>query len=246
MIKSKTLVDKISRFLYFAVMLSFIFAIIYIPLRATLDEEYRNNTEYRIMIFQTIFGLVVVNLPSFLKKRFMWKIPGIFSLLFTLFLWGAIFAGEVWEFYYRIPIWDDVLHLMSSMMAAMLGFSLIDILNSDERHSAFKLSPFFVSLFSVCFAITIGVLWELYEFTFDGLLGLNMQKFAQINSGEGGVLVNLTGRDALKDTMTDLIVDTVGAIVVSAIGYISLKQRNGWLKALKVNVNKNGGVFGRD
>ena len=222
-------------------MISFIFAIIYIPLRAAFDTEYRENTEYRIMIFQTLFGLAVVNLPSFLRKKFMWKIPGLFSLVFTLFLWGAIFAGEVWEFYYLFPLWDDVLHLMSSMMAAMLGFSLIDILNNDENHSVVRLSPFFVAIFSVCFAVTVGVLWEIYEFTFDGLLGLNMQKFAIISIDGTKSLVNLHGRDALIDTMTDLLVDTLGAVIISSIGYISLKRKNGWLKAFKVNVGSNEG-----
>lgn len=234
--KSKPLTDKLSRVLYFAVMLSFIFAIIYVPARAILDEEYRSNTEYRIMIFQTLFGLAVVNLPSFLRKRFMWKIPGLFSLIFTAFLWGAIFAGEVWEFYYRFELWDDILHLMSSMMAAMLGFSLIDILNNDEKHSAVRLSPFFVALFSVCFAVMIGVLWELYEFTLDGILGMNMQKFAEISKDDNEFFKELSGRDALMDTMTDLTVDTLGAIIISSIGYISLKRRNGWLKAFKVDV----------
>ena len=217
-------------------MASFIFALVYVPLRAALDEEYRSNTEYRVMIFQTLFGLLVVNLPSFLRRRFMWRIPGLFSLIFTIFLWGAIFAGEVWEFYYLFPFWDDLLHLMSSMMAAMLGFSLIDILNNDERHSVVRLSPFFVALFSVSFAVTIGVLWEIFEFSFDGILGLNMQKFAVISSEDGEILKSLSGRDALIDTMTDLVVDTLGAVIISAIGYISLKRRNGWLKAFKVDV----------
>lgn len=234
--KNKSLTDRISRVFYFAVMLSFIFAIIYVPLRAALDEEYRNNTEYRIMIFQTLFGLVVVNLPSFLQKRFMWRIPSLFSLIFTIFLWGAIFAGEVWKFYYLFPIWDDILHLMSSMMAAMLGFSLIDILNNDQKHSAVRLSPFFVALFSVCFAITIGVLWEIYEFTLDGILGMNMQKFAEISAENNEVFKELSGRKALIDTMTDLAVDAIGAVIVSTFGYISLKRKNGWLAAFKVCV----------
>ena len=239
MFGNKHLTDSISRIFYFAVMLSFLFAIIYVPLRAWLDTEYRANTEYRIMIFQTLFGLVIVNLPSFLRRRFMWKIPSLFSLVFTIFLWGAIFAGEVWKFYYLFPFWDDILHLMSSMMAAMLGFSLIDILNNDKSHTAVRLSPFFVALFSVCFAVTIGVLWELYEFTFDGILGMNMQKFAKINDANSEIFINLSGRDALIDTMTDLAVDTLGAIIVSAFGYISLKRKNSWFNAFKVKIEED-------
>lgn len=231
--------------LYWAVMISFIFSLIYVPLRAILDDAYRENTEYKIMIFQTLFGLIIVNLPSFLTKRFMWKIPKAFSVIFMIFLWGAIFAGEVWEFYYRIPLWDDVLHLISSMMAGALGFSLIDILNNDKSHNIVNLSPFFVAVFSVAFAVLIGVLWEIYEYTFDGILGLNMQKFAEEAANTGEVLRNLNGRQALEDTMTDLIADTLGATVIATFGYVSLKLKKGWLDTFKVGISQkntdNGG-----
>ncbi len=232
-----TRLRRLNKLPYFFVMGSFIFSLIYIPLRAIFDEAYRMNTQYKIIILQTVFGIIIVNLPSFLTRRFMWRIPALFSISFMLFLWGAIFAGEVWEFYYHIPIWDDMLHLLGSMMAAMLGFSLIDILNSDTSRGSVKLSPFFISLFTVTFAISVGVLWELYEFTFDGLLGLNMQKFAEMSSGKDGTppaLVGLYGREALMDTMTDLAIDALGAVIVSAVGYISLRLNKGWLRAFKV------------
>ncbi len=231
---------RLSKLPYFFVMGSFIFSLIYIPLRAIFDEAYRMNTQYKIIILQTVFGIIIVNLPSFLTRRFMWRIPALFSVCFMLFLWGAIFAGEVWEFYYHIPIWDDMLHLLGSMMAAMLGFSLIDILNSDTSRGAVRLSPFFISLFAVTFAISIGALWELYEFTFDGLLGLNMQKFAEPITGEDGappILMELCGREALIDTMTDIAIDALGAVMVSAAGYVSLKLNKGWLRAFKVEVS---------
>ena len=192
---------SINKVMYILVSASFVFALIWVPLRAYFDEAYRENTEYRIMIFQSLFGLLTVNLPSFLERRLTWRIPTIFSILFMLFLWGAIFAGEVWEFYYRIPLWDDLLHLISSMMAAILGFSLIDILNSKQREHIF-LSPFFVCLFSVTFAVFIGVLWEIYEFTFDGILGLNMQKFSA-ESGDENIFTPLLGRDALVAQFRD-------------------------------------------
>ncbi len=228
--------ERVSRVLYWVVMGSFIATLIYVPLRAIFDEVYRENTEYRIMIFQTVFGLLVINLPSFLTKKFMWKIPPCFFAAFMLFLWGAIFAGEAWQFYYRIPFWDNILHLMSSMMAALLGFSLIDILNNDKKHSAVSLSPFFVAVFSVAFAVLIGVLWEIYEFVFDGALGLNMQKFAIEAEADGEILADLVGRAALHDTMMDLIVDTLGAVVIATVGYISLKFDKGWINAFKVEV----------
>ena len=225
----------LNRALYVITLGSFILSVIYVSLRAIFDPWYREVTEYKIMIFQSLFGILVVNLPSILERRFMWRIPAGFSAAFTLFLFAAIFLGEAGDFYYRIPIWDDLLHLSSSMMLGLLGFSLIDILNNRKTHTSLSLSPFFVSLFSVTFALLFGVLWEIYEFSFDGILGLNMQKFMEMS--EGGALVELAGRAALADTMRDLITDLVGAVLVSIFGYISLKRGKGWLEAFKVEID---------
>ena len=223
-----------NRALYLLTLAAFVFSALYVSLRALFDEGYRAITEYKLMIFQSLFGILVLNLPSVLEKRFMWRIPPLFSAAFTLFLFAAIFLGEAGDFYYKIPIWDDLLHLVSSMMLGLLGFSLIDILNSGKRDRPLALSPFFVALFSVAFALLFGVLWEIYEFSFDGILGLNMQKFAEMSAD--GELVLLQGRSALYDTMRDLITDLVGAILVSAFGYISLKLGKGWLEAFRVEI----------
>jgi len=217
-------------------MASFIFSLIYVPLRAIFDVVYRENSEYKIMIFQTVLGIIGINLPSFLTKKFMWKIPNAFIVVFTLFLWGSIFCGEVMKFYYRVNFWDDMLHLLSSMMLGVLGFSLIEILNNDRKHALVNLSPFFVAVFSVSFALLIGVLWEFYEYIFDGILGLNMQKFAVESTVPGEKLKDLVGRAALSDTMLDLIVDFLGATAASTFGYISLKLKKGWLNAFKVEI----------
>ena len=235
--KEKRRSASLGRAIYVITLSVFIFSAVYVSLRAVFDEGYRAVAEYKIMIFQSLFGILVVNLPSILERRFMWKIPTGFSCAFTLFLFAAIFLGEAGDFYYRIPIWDDLMHLSSSMMLGLLGFSLIDILNNRKRLPPLSLSPFFVALFSVAFAMLFGVLWEIYEFTFDGVLGLNMQKF-KIYS-ENGNLTELSGRAALADTMRDLITDFAGAVAVSGFGYISLKMGKGWLGAFKVEVSES-------
>jgi hypothetical protein len=108
-------------------------------------------------------------------------------------------------------------------MLGRLGFSFVTLLNKSENVPV-NLSPLFVALFAFCFSITLGVLWEIYEFIFDGMLGLNMQKFAL----EDGI--PLVGRAALMNTMKDLIVDVFGALAISITGYVSLKyiKRDGW------------------
>ena len=225
--------ERVSRWLYLIALCSFVATLIYLPLRATLDSEYAENSDYKLILLQSVLGIIVLNLPSILTKRLMWRIPHPFTALYTLFLWGSIFLGEAMSFYYRFPHWDTLLHLTSSMMLGMLGFSMIEILNRDRRHALVSLSPFFVALFSVCFALTVGVLWEIYEFTFDGLLDLNMQKFA---AEDGQALLPLVGREALADTMEDLIIDLTGAVAVAILGYISIKHGKGWLNSFRVEI----------
>ena len=115
-------------------------------------------------------------------------------------------------------------------MLGALGFSLVNLLN--QKNSLINLSPIFVAFFSFCFAVTLGVFWEFFEFTFDGLLGLNMQKFRTYDR------VILVGREALMDTMRDLQVDAIGAFVMSLIGYISLKYDKYWLNKILIKRKK--------
>ena len=158
-------------------------------------------------------------LPTIVERKLKLEIPDTMEIMFFVFLYGAIYLGEVRSFYYRFDNWDIILHTFSGGMLGALGFSVVDLLNRSEKVKI-NLSPLFVSLFAFCFAITMGVVWEIYEFSFDGLLGLNMQKF-RLESGEA-----LIGRAALADTMEDLIVDAAGALVMAIIGFFNLKRHN--------------------
>lgn len=182
------------------------------------DGSVKIKSDYTLMIVQCLLGIAVMFLPSFLTRHFKLTLPNGMYVMFIIFLYAAIYLGEVRSFYYRIPNWDMILHTFSGVMLGALGFSVVDILNKSEKVKM-QLSPFFVSLFSLCFAVTLGVLWEFYEYTFDGILGLNMQKFAI----EGGA--PLMGRAALQDTMEDLLVDMLGALISAAAGYMSLRGR---------------------
>ena len=177
------------------------------------------------MLLQCIVGVAAMLLPSLLKRTLNLVIPSKMMLLFAVFLYCAIYLGEVRAFYYNVPHWDTILHTFSGAMLGALGFSVINFLNKTDR-VPMNLSPLFVVVFAFCFALALGVVWEIYEFTADALLHTNMQKFA-LESGEP-----LVGRDALMDTMKDLIVDTLGALAMSIIGYISLKYKKGWVEKL--------------
>lgn len=168
-----------------------------------------------LMLVQCLLGAVVIHVPYFLKKHLKIEIPPLLLIMYIVFLYCAIFLGEVQGFYYRIPHWDSWLHGFSAVMAGFLGFILVDVINKSNR-MGLSLSPVFIALFAFCFAVSIGVMWEIYEYSFDGILGLNMQKF-MLEDG-----TPLIGRAALNDTMKDILIDCCGSLIASITGYIAL------------------------
>jgi len=189
------------------------------PAELAEGEPYTKvKSDYLLMLVQCLLGLVVSLLPALISHRWKIILPNTIYVLYFVFLYCAIYLGEVFEFYYRIPHWDTILHAFSGAMLGALGFVLIDILNSNQKVKV-SLSPFFVSLFAFCFALAIGALWEVYEFSFDSILGLNMQK-AYTQEG-----VPLVGTAALADTMKDIIIDALAALVVAVLGFFSAKKK---------------------
>lgn len=231
---------RLMRGVYIAVIISFIVPIVFIVFRmlgsgiGSDGQGLHSEADYVLMIVECMLGLVVINLPIILARRFRFEIPFLLYLLYIIFLYCAIFLGEVRSFYYVIPHWDVILHAFSSLMLGFFGMMVVTILNRDE-HLVMTMSPFFVSLFAFCFAVTIGALWEIYEFTFDGILSLNMQKFM---TADGTVL---SGHQALADTMKDIIVDALGALVSSTIGYFSIKSNKRWFMPVLTDTEDNSG-----
>lgn len=187
-----------------------------VPAGAVTAEGQSLRQDYVLSLLQCLMGFIVMFLPAHLDKRFHIVVPDRIQILYFVFLYMAIFLGEVRNFYYRVPFWDDVLHAFSGGMLAVIGLLLVNLLNGREKLHL-NLSPFFVVLFAVSFAILAGVVWEIYEFAADGLLGTNMQKFMTYDGTQ------LTGRAALTDTMMDLIIDLGSATLVGITGYFSLR-----------------------
>lgn len=230
--------SKLSKILTLIVFSSLVVSVIYIIIRIIIvpggkaAAGKRSESEYVLMLLQCTAGIIIMFLPGFISKKFSLTIPSVMHIIFVIFLFCAIYLGEVRAFFYHFKHWDVMLHGLSGVMLGALGFSFVTLLNDAERIPV-NLSPIFVSLFAFCFAIMLGVMWEIYEFVFDGMLGLNMQKFAL----EDGTL--LIGRAALVNTMKDLIVDSIGALVSSALGYVSLKHKTGWLDSVLIKKNKS-------
>ena len=152
----------------------------------------------------SLITLFLTFLPVIIKREFRVNSPSEFDIVILGFIYASMYLGEIHSFYERFWWWDLLLHTLSGIIIGTIGFSLVYILNSEENVSM-QLSPVLVSVFAFSFALSIGVLWEIFEFTMDSLLGLNMQK------------------SGLVDTMWDLIVDTLGALFVSVLGYLYLK-----------------------
>ena len=228
-----------TKILWWFIFLSMAGSVVFISVAMALAPSEPDPTmpyrrvkgDYVLMLLQCIVGVVAMLLPSLLRHKWQLIIPSKMMVLFAVFLYCAIFLGEVRSFYYNVPHWDTILHTFSGAMLGALGFSVINFLNRMDR-VPMNLSPVFVAFFTLCFAVFLGVVWEFYEFTADGLLHTNMQKFA-LESGEP-----LVGRAALMDTMKDLIVNTIGALVMAVIGYISIRYQKGWVEKFQLRREK--------
>ncbi len=210
-------------FLFITLLLSIGFTIIKIisapsePVNS--DVHVKIKSDYVLMLIQCILGLVVMMIPSVFERRFSIDIPNNMEIVYFIFLYCAIYLGEVRNFYYLIPYWDTVLHAFSGAMLGALGFWVVSYLNEYSKINMY-LSPFFVAMFAFCFALAAGAIWEIYEYTFDGIFSLNMQKHTLENG------IQLVGRNALMDTMKDIIVDALSALAVSIAGYYQLENHD--------------------
>ncbi|MDY6282715.1 MAG: hypothetical protein SPL40_06645 [Erysipelotrichaceae bacterium] len=197
---------------------------------AVAHPEVHPKSYYVLMYVESILGCIVITIPGRVEKKFHVHIPSHMMIPFVIFLYCAIFLGEVRSYYYRFVGWDTVLHFFSAGMLATLAYSIVSILNRSDQVPV-SLSPGFLALFAFCFAVAAGAIWEIYEFTGDSLLGMNMQKWRT----EAGV--PLVGQAALADTMKDIIVDVLGAGIISLSGYFSMKRQKNWLQERQLKVD---------
>lgn len=199
--------------------------------------------------FTCLLALVLFVLPALMERRLHIDLPNTLEIIILLFIFAAEILGELQSYYLTYPYWDTMLHTTCGFLTAAIGFSMIDILNRNSR-TKFNLSPIYCAVAAFCFSMTVGVLWEFWEFSMDRLLHMDMQKDTVITAFYSTALdptlkniaVPVTGiRDVvvngqslglggyldigLYDTMEDLFVNFVGAVVFSVIGYFYVKRR---------------------
>lgn len=221
--------------------------IIFTLVRAVLRREYQS-------VFLCALSLGLLVLPSIVSKRLKIVLPSTLEIIIMLFIYAAEILGEINSFYVRVPHWDTMLHTINGFLCAAIGFCLVDMMNRSDRFS-FQLSPLYLAIVSFCFSMTVGVLWEFFEFSADRFLGMDMQKDTVVNVIHSvnldptltntvihirdiadTILVHSDGTQeslglggyldlGIIDTMKDLFVNFIGAVVFSIIGFFYVKRK---------------------
>ena len=216
--------------------------VVAILVSSILRGEYENAAICLLVLFLFL-------LPLFVQKNFGIELPSTLEIIILVFIFASEILGELGCFFINVPNWDSILHTTTGFLCAAFGFALIDILNRNDKIK-FQLSPIYVALVAFCFSMTIGVLWEFFEFGMDRLFHMDMQKDTIVSSITSVMLdptnrnipitidnitsVAVNGQElgfngyldiGLYDTMEDLFVNFIGALTFSVFGYFYIKHR---------------------
>ena len=216
-----------------------------------IAQFFKGNFEN---VFLCILTLILFLVPTFIERKIHVDLPDTLEIIIMLFIFAAEILGEIQAYYITFHYWDTMLHTINGFLCAAIGFALVDILNRSERFSI-QLSPLFLAITAFCFSMTIGVLWEFFECTMDQFFFLDMQKDTVVNTissvmldPAGGnhptiirditdvIVVTADGAQhalglggyldiGILDTMKDLFVNFIGAVIFSIIGYFYVKSR---------------------
>lgn len=222
-------------------------AVILVMIAQFLNKNFEN-------VFLCVLTLLLFLVPTFIERKIHIDLPDTLEIIIMLFIFAAEILGEIQAYYISYPYWDTMLHTLNGFLCAAIGFALVDILNRSERFSI-TLSPLFLAITAFCFSMTIGVLWEFFECTMDQFLLLDMQKDTVVQAissvmldPNGGntptiikditdvIVVTADGTQhalglggyldiGILDTMKDLFVNFIGAVVFSIIGFFYVKSR---------------------
>lgn len=185
-----------------------------------------------LSLFLVTFIIGTVFSPIIFRSRMQVEIPAEFHFTAVIFIFASFYLGEIQDFYQRLWWWDIALHTTAGLLMGILGFLLVYVLNESKRVDL-NMTPGFIAFFAFTFALAIGSVWEIFEFGMDRIFGMNMQK-PMFGDPSG-----------LTDTMWDIIVNAIGAFLISFSGYIYLKQKKSffvksWIRSF---IEKNPGMF---
>ena len=217
-------------------------SVILVMIAQILNRDWQNVMLCALVLF-------LYTIPSFIENNWHIDIPDTLEVIVYVFIYAAEILGEIRAYYISVPGWDTALHTVTGFLAAAVGFSLVDIINRNEN-TKMDLAPLYVAIGAFTFSMTIGVIWEFFEFFMDAFFHLDMQKDTIIHSiysvsldptrsnkvvAIKGITDTVVNGESLGlggyldigliDTMKDLFVTFIGATVFSIIGFIYLKNR---------------------
>jgi|SRR3989344_3099509 len=214
MFKSMNVIDKIYFLLSWIIRITLIGAIGW--------AIYSSNW---IMLFISVLTLFLTFLSEFFEGQFEVNLPGELQIMMVLFVYGAMFLGEVQGYYTKFWWWDILLHAVAAVILGFIGFVILYVLYKSGK---IKAKPVTITVFSFCFSLALGTLWEVFEFLMDSSFGFNMQK------------------SGLVDTMGDLMVNLFGALFISGIGFFYIKKTKiFWFDRMIKHFVKNNPKFTR-
>jgi len=226
------------------------FLLRFLTIICMVRELFNGNFQNTLLC---VLSLILFLVPAFVEKKFKIDLPTVFEIIIFIFIFSAEILGEINNFYGRFPYFDDILHTINGFLAASVGFSLIYLLN--EKSGSFNLSPVFVSLVAFCFSMTIGVAWEFFEYGMDNIFKLDMQKDAYVYNINTVTIDPMNDNNVIKiddidktliydqnkselleldgyldiglhDTMKDLLVNFIGALIFSVFGYMYIINKD--------------------
>lgn len=229
-----------------------LYVVLRVAVILVMIAQFLNRNFENVFLCMLTLGLFLV--PTFIERKIHIDLPDTLEVIIMLFIFAAEILGEIQAYYITFPYWDTMLHTLNGFLCAAIGFALVDILNRSERFSI-TLSPLFLAITAFCFSMTIGVLWEFFECIMDQVLLLDMQKDTVVHAissvmldPAGGnaptviqditdvIVVTADGAQralglggyldiGILDTMKDLFVNFIGAVVFSIIGFFYVRSR---------------------
>ncbi len=198
--------EKVLNYITYGIILSLVIAVVL--------EIINKNYEF---LYITILSIILCLVPFFIQRKYEIRLPSEIQLATVLFIYSGVFLGEVQNFYVKYWWWDSLLHTFSGFAMGLVVFGALYVLYKTQK---IKTKPIFIAIIIFSVTMTIGVLWEIYEFSFDSFAGGNMQRAKNLCPETG----YCDSRLGLMDTMKDFMLNGIGAIFASVLGYIYIKK----------------------
>jgi len=214
---------------------------IILSIAAVIDNLYRGDM---VTVASAALTILFLLLPPVIERLLKISLPTSFKIIYLVFIIASMYLGEIHSFFYRLPVWDIILHTASAMMLAYITFLMVFVLNRDNDINL-KLSPFFIAIFVFCVPVALGAVWEVFEFAVDKIFGVNMIKAIDPND----ITRFYDYRRGFMNSLHDMVMDTSGAFIIATGAYIYLKKQGKAFTTFGYLINqfmeKNPSLFSR-